>query len=509
MPGRGYHAAVIPLFSPAQVRALDERAIRGGTSSLALMERAAGHLARAIADLAGRSYGLRVTLLCGRGNNGGDGIAAGRRLLAMGAAPLVVLVGGEDALGADGVVQLRRYRAIGGRLVPTAAEALESADVAVDCLLGTGASGAPRPPYDDAVDALNAFAGPVIACDLPTGVDADTGAVPGRAVHADLTVTLGAHKRGLALWPARAYVGKELLGDLGLLTPADEPSAEVLEPADIANLVPPLPPEAHKRTRGVVVILAGSPGMAGAAIMVARGAMGAGAGLVTVATGDTSLVTATVPEAFTAKVPDDDPDRAFEVVASRVEDADALAVGPGLGHGEAASALVHRLVREIDLPLVLDADGINAFRDQGDALRDHASSLLTLTPHEREFARLLGAGGIQAWAARATVVGEMAKAWNAVVVAKGPGSIIGTPDGRLWINPTGSPALGTGGTGDVLTGMTTTLLAQRTDAESVAAGVYIHGLAGELAARNSATRSVSALDVAAAIPNALRAVGVG
>jgi len=498
---------VIGLFTPAQVRAMDERAIAGGAPAATLMERAAGHLARAVVARGGRGYGLRVALLCGKGNNGGDGIAAGRRLVALGASPAVVLVAGEDALGEQGRDQLRRYRAAGGRVAGSVVEALAAADVAVDALLGTGASGEPREPFLAAVAALNGFAGAVVACDIPTGVDADTGGVAGAAVHADLTVTLGARKRGLALWPARGYVGAEALGDLGLLTGAEEPVAEVLEPADAAALLPPPRPDGHKRTRGVVVILAGSEGMAGAAVMVARGAMAAGAGLVTVVTGNPDLVSAVVPEAFTARVTADDPDAAFAILASRLEGADALAVGPGLGHDAAARALVQRIVREVDLPLVLDADGLNAFRGDADALTGHASRLLALTPHARELARLVGSSGHGVWAQRTTLVPERSKAWDAVVVAKGPGSMIAAPDGRVWINPTGSAALSTGGTGDVLTGITATLLAQRAEADAVAAAVYLHGLAGERAAARLATRSVTALDVAVAVPVALRVLG--
>lgn len=494
---------MIPLYTPAQVRALDERAAAAGTPVRQLMERAAGHLARAAVELGGRAYGLRVALLCGRGNNGGDGIAAGRRLLRLGAAPTVALVAGEDALGAEGVDQLRRYRAAGGRVAGSVAAALSGADVAVDCLLGTGASGAPRWPFDAAVDALNAFAGPVLACDLPTGVDADSGQVPGTAVEADVTLTLAARKRGLALWPARFHVGREVLGDIGLDL-ADQPVAGVPELGDIAALVPRPVQIGDKRSRGVVVVLAGSPGMAGAAILVARGAMAAGAGLVTVATGDPDLVTAAVPEALTARVPPDDPEQAFEVVATALRGADALGIGPGLGHDRATVALVRRLVREVGVPLVLDADGINAFRGEGDALADHAAPLLALTPHERELARLVD--GEDVWSRRAEVVPDRAKAWNAVVVAKGPGTLVAAPDGRVWVNPTGSAALAHGGTGDVLTGMTTTLVAQRPDPGSVAAAVYLHGLAGERAAARSHPRSVTALDVAAAVPEALSAL---
>jgi len=495
-----------PLFTPEQVRAMDQRAIAGGVPAEVLMDRAAGHLARGIVRAGGRAYGLRVALLCGRGNNGGDGLAAGRRLLGMGAAPVAVLVAGEEALGPDGLRELGAYRAAGGLVTGSAEAALAGADVAVDCLLGTGARGAPRPPLDAAVRALLAFPGPVVACDLPTGVDADTGAVAEPAVRADLTVTFGARKRGLALWPAKGHVGEEVAADLGLLTSADEPVAQVLEPADVAALVPPPSPDAEKRTRGVVVVLAGSPGMVGAAIMCARGAQRAGAGLVTVATADPTLVTAAVPEALTVLVPADDPDRAFQVVASRLEDADALAVGPGLGHGPAASALIRRLVREVDLPVVLDADGINVFRGEGAALADHAGPLLVATPHARELARLTGLEVDQAYAQRVTLLPERAAAWGVTLVAKGPGTLVAAPDGRAWVNPTGSPALSTGGTGDVLTGMTATLVAQRPDPASVAAAVWLHGSAGQFAAAATSARSATALDVAAVIPRTLSEV---
>lgn len=497
---------MIPLFTPQQVRAMDQRAFAAGVPEAALMERAAGHLARAVLQAGGRGYGLQVAILCGKGNNGGDGLAAARRLRSAGAQATVVLL--EGAANARGLVadQLRRWRAAGGRVVVRVEDAFTGADVAVDCLLGTGASGAPRPPYDAAIAALNAFDGPVVACDLPSGVDADTGNVPAMAVDADVTVTLGAYKRGLMLWPARGYMGRLILGDLDLVTGDDQPVAEILEPADVAGLLPPPPPDAEKRTRGVIVALAGSPGMAGAAILVARGAMAAGAGLVTVATGDPDLVTAAVPEALTARVTPEDPGGAFQTVMSRLEYADALAVGPGLGHHGPTATLVHRLVREVEVPVVLDADGLNVYRHNGDALADHAAPLLVLTPHARELARLVGsdAGEPDVWSRRTALVPEKAKAWNAVLVAKGPGSMIAAPDGRVWVNPTGGAALSTGGTGDVLTGITATLVAQRREPESVAAAVYLHGLAGEKAGERLGSRSASALDVASSVPEALR-----
>lgn len=509
--------ALIPLFRPEQVQAMDRRAFERGITSASLMERAAGHLARGIVHAGGHGYGLRAGILCGKGNNGGDGIAAARRLLAAGAAPRVYLVGGEDGLSEDAALQLRRWRAVGGRVVASLDEALHEVDVTVDCLLGTGASGEPRPPYDDAVRALNQMSEEhgtrVVACDLPTGVDADTGGVPGLATRADLTVTLGAHKRGLWLWPARGYTGTLALGELGIVDAGDEPAAHMLEEVDVGRLVPPPARDGHKRSQGVVVILAGSPGMSGAATLVARGAMAAGAGLVTVATaaGARHMVAPTVPEALTVELPDNDPDAAFEQLASQLGGAQALAVGPGLGHSDPEVRLVRRIVAEVDIPLVLDADGINAFRHEGGALAEHASPLLTLTPHAREFGRLFEGGGDGPgeepnWVQRATVVPDCAAKWGAAIVAKGPGSMTAAPDGRVWVNPTGSGALATGGSGDVLTGMTATLVAQRPEPESVAAAVYLHGLAGEIAEEQYTARPVTALDVARALPQAFRRI---
>jgi hydroxyethylthiazole kinase-like uncharacterized protein yjeF len=347
---------------------------------------------------------------------------------------------------------------------------------------------------------------PVVACDIPSGVDADTGRVFGAAVRAGLTVTLGAHKRGLWLWPARGYCGHLVCGELGIVGPDDEPDAWVLQARDVTALVPPPPLEGDKRTRGVIVVLAGSPGMTGAAVLVARGAFAAGAGLVTVVTNEVDLVTTSVPEALTAKVELADPDATFAVLARRLEGADVLAIGPGLGHDEPVVALIRRIIREVNLPIVLDADGINAFRHDGEALAEHAAPLLALTPHVREFRRLLTVSDDDFWARRITLVPEKASAWGAVLVAKGPGTIISAPDGRVWVNPTGSAALATGGTGDVLTGLIATLVAQRPEPDSVAAAVWLHGAAGEAAEARLRARSVTALDITTAVPSVLRSL---
>lgn len=496
---------MIPLYSPQAVRAMDERAFARGVSSATLMERAAGHLARAVLAVTGHAYGCVPAFVCGKGNNGGDGIAAARRLLDAGARPRVCLVVPADELGDDAAAQLRRWRARGGRVHTEVHTALQDADVAVDCLLGTGARGEPREPYRSAVEAVTASGLPVVACDVPTGVDAATGAVPGVAIRAAVTVTLGAHKLGLWVWPARGHAGRVVLGELGIVDDGDVPDACAWSPGDVAAHLGSLPADADKRDRGVVVVLAGSAGMTGAAVLTARGALAVGAGLVTVATPPAAqpIVAASVPEALTVAVRSDDSDGAFRVLAEHLERATVLAVGPGLGLGQATVDLVRRVVAEVDLPLVLDADGLNAFRHHGDALAERVAGCCTLTPHRRELARLVGPEPGRLWEQRVERLPELARRWRSVIVAKGPASLIAAPDGRRWCNPTGSVALATGGTGDVLTGMTAALLGVDSRPESVVAAVHLHGRAGELAAARRGTRSVTAGDVAAAVPAAL------
>ena len=482
---------------------MDARAFARGVAPAALMDRAAGHVARAVLRAGGRRYGLRVAIACGKGNNGGDGLAAGRKLLRAGASPVCVLVAGEEALGEDGRRELSAYRRAGGRVADDLAAALDSAHVAVDCLLGTGARGEPRPPFDAAVAALNRGAAVVVACDLPTGVDAVTGAVPGEAVWADVTVTLGAHKRGLWLWPGRGRCGELVLGELGIRDGAEAPVAHVLEAADVAALLPAVDPEAHKRSRGVVLVVAGSRGMTGAAVLVARGAMAAGAGLVQVATEAPEQVTAAVPEAITVALDLADPDATVPRLCGLAERADAVVLGPGLGLREGTQRVVRQLVARLDRPLVLDADGLNAFRHDGDALRDHAAPLLALTPHRAELARLVATDEDDVVRRRTDLVPDRARAWDAVLVSKGPGTLIAAPDGRTWVNPTGSAALATAGSGDVLSGILGGLLAARPDPATVAAAVWLHGRAGELAGARQGARSTTAGSIADALPGAL------
>lgn len=496
---------MIPLFAPWQVRAMDQRAFARGVSEAALMERAAGHLAHDVRRLLGRRYGVRVAILAGKGNNGGDGFALADRLADLGSHPVVCSV--HDPREVEGLPadMLARWRRRGGPVTTDPERALAGADVAVDCLLGTGAQGAPREPEAGAVAALRRFDGPVIACDAPTGVDAASGAVADHAVRATRTVTLGAHKVGLWLPPARHHAGDLLLGDLGIVDVGDEPVAWVLEPGEVAARSPAPEPDVHKKARGVVTIVAGSPGMSGAAALVARGAQAGGAGLVRIATPAAArdIVAGLVPEALTVALPNH-AGEAADAIEAACADADALAIGPGLGTSDGARTLVGEVLSRVAVPTVVDADGLNALAADPGPLTERAAPALALTPHPGELARLVGGASGDVLSQRLSLAGERAIEWDAVVVAKGPATVVASPDRRTWVTPIGGPELATGGTGDVLTGMIAAAMAAGGGSESIAAATWVHGRAGQVAAGSRHPRTVTATDVAGAVGVALR-----
>lgn len=496
---------MIPLFAPWQVRAMDQRAFARGVPEAALMERAAGHLAHNVRRLLGRSYGVRVAVLAGKGNNGGDGFALASRLADMGGHPMVCSV--HDPARVDGLPgeMLARWQERGGPVTSDPQRALARADVAVDCLLGTGAQGAPREPEAGAVAALARFDGPVVACDAPTGVDGDTGTAAEPAVRATRTVTLGGHKVGLWLPPARHHAGEIVLGDLGIVDAGDEPVAWVLEPGEVSERCPAPEPGVHKKARGVVTVVAGSPGMSGAAALVARGAQAGGAGLVRICTPAAvrDVVAGLVPEALTVALPNHAREAA-DTIEAACADADAMAIGPGLGGSDGARQLVAATLARVAAPTVVDADGLNALARDPEPLTERAAPALVLTPHPGELARLVGTSSADVLSQRLALSGDRAVAWDAVMVAKGPATVVASPDRRTWITPTGGPELATGGTGDVLTGMIAAALAADGGPESVAAAAWVHGRAGELAAQASHPRTITATDVAAAVADALR-----
>lgn len=505
-------AASLPLLDAAAARAGDHAAVAGGDTWAGLMGRAAGHLARTVTTLAGRAYGLRVAIVVGKGNNGGDGWAAAQRLQERGAQAWVVALDGLDVeVSAEAAAYRAAWLAAGGRTATGTGEldaALTWCDVAVDALLGTGISGAPRGAAGEAARALlRAHRGgtPVVACDVPSGVSSDDGSAPDGAVRADLTVTFGGLKRGLLLHPGAAHAGRVVVGELG---PGYDPGPQPWAALGPAGAAPPAyEPHTEKRARGTVLVVAGAVGTSGAAALAGAGALAAGAGLVTVATPEPvrAEVAGHHPSLMVRGLPVDEQGEVDGGSLHALPDLagfGAVVVGPGLGHGPGARELVAHL-RGTAARLVLDADGLNVHRDDPGALAEHTGALV-LTPHERELARLGGGSdGPDAWAHRVERVPRLAVELGATIVAKGPGTLVAAPDGRIWVTPVGGPALGSGGTGDVLAGVVGTAVASEADVPlAVARAVWWHAAAGERAGAGVADRA-TALDLLAALPPTL------
>lgn len=451
----------------------------------ALMQRAAAGLAATCADALARVYGSRIVLLTGSGDNGGDTLYAGARLARRGAGVTAVLLT-PDRTHPEALKAL--LRAGGTTATPaTAAGLIHHADLVLDGIVGIGGKGGLRPEAAHLADLVAASPATVIAVDLPSGVEPDTGEVHGAAVRADLTVTFGTHKPGLLIDPAREYAGTVRLIDIGLAdTLPATPTLESLQHTDVAALLPHPSQESDKYRRGVVGIAAGSTRYPGAAVLAVAGALRGGAGAVRYVGPAADAVLARFPETL---VSDSGPKK-----AGRVQ---AWVTGPGAGDDVApvAEAL------STDVPVLLDADGLR-LADR-ETVRTRTAPTL-MTPHAGEAAALLGVSREEVESARLTAVRDLAHAYNATVLLKGSTTLIATPtpDAPVRVNPTGTPWLATAGSGDVLSGLMGSLLAAGLtplDAASVAA--YLHGLAGRYAANGAPT---GAHDVAEAIPAAWR-----
>lgn len=496
---------MIEVRSVSQVRAAEEEAFRSVPDGT-LMQRAAFALAisctNLLRDLRGQVVGARVVLLVGSGSNGGDALWAGAMLARRGCRVDAVCV--SDRAHPEGAEALRRA---GGQFhVGPAAALIADADLVVDGILGIGGSGGLRPEAAALADACNASDAVVVAVDLPSGVDADTGAVDGLAVMADVTVTFGAVKPGLLVAPGCHHSGGIQLVDIGLHF-ADEPVAVVMDPDDVVAWVPEPDDDTYKYRRGVVGVAAGSGPYPGAAHLVTAAARHANVGMVRYLDRGDGVAPTVVAE-FPDVVVDGSP-------PSEQQRATAWGCGSGFT-GDTADALAVAAVLEAAVPVVLDAGALSVVAES-EEVRDRIVSrsrdglVTVLTPHEGEFERLrpgLLTGSPGRLAAAVAASSELA----AVIVLKGPGTVIATPRGSVWIDTEGTADLGTAGSGDVLTGLVAAMMAGAwTDgvrdpellAEAVAAGVWLHGRAGRLAGRGG---PATATDIAAAVAEAIASV---
>jgi hydroxyethylthiazole kinase-like uncharacterized protein yjeF len=451
------------------------------------MQRAAAGLAAACAGLLGRVYGARVVLLVGGGDNGGDALYAGARLARRGAGVVAVPLA-RDRVHEGGLAALL---AAGGRVADDPFEVLASADLVLDGITGIGGRGGLR---QDAVPVARAARGSdavIVAVDLPSGVEADTGQVQGEALHADATVTFGTYKPGLLIDPAKEYAGTVRLVDIGLEEHLPSvPALEALQHADLARMLPVPAAESDKYRRGVVGVVAGSARYPGAAVLCVAGALRGGAGAVRYVGPAADAVIARFPECLVHAGP---PGK-----AGRVQ---AWAVGPGLGD----DAGVVEEVLASDVPVLIDADGLRLL--DAAAVRERSAPTL-LTPHAGEAAALLGVGREEVEASRLDSVRELAARFGATVLLKGSTTLVAAPDGEespVRVNPMGSSWLATAGSGDVLSGLAGSLLAAGLGARDAgSAAAYLHGLAARHAAAHGTP--ITALEVAEALPAAWRDV---
>lgn len=495
------------VVTAAEMRSIDQAAVeRYGIPEQVLMELAGLALAERAWSMINGSSRRRVVVFVGKGNNGGDGCVAARHLHNRGATVRVVIVDAPGKLGRQCARQLDIVERLGIDIVQLSKETerkvqfhAAAADLLIDALLGTGSRGAPRGVARSAIELINEADKPVLAADMPSGVDADTGAVAGAAVRADATVTFGLPKIGLLIGPGRELAGRWSVADIGLpkeLLQAG--SRSFVLPGLVKPLLPARPADGHKGTFGRVVVVGGAVGMAGAPMLAARGAQRVGAGLVLMSGPEQlhPVFAVGVPEAVGLPLPQVNGGVAATAAAQvlqALDKASVLVLGPGLGRSDDVRSLVTKVLpgaRAAGVPVVLDADGLNALADgggpskvlgsDGGAPAGDGAPWLVLTPHPGEMARLCRTSVAEVAARPLELAAEHARRWRAVVVLKGSPTVVAEPGGHVFINGSGSAALASGGTGDVLAGVIGGFIAQgASTVDAAVLGVYVHGAAGD------------------------------
>jgi NAD(P)H-hydrate epimerase len=509
------------VLSAAQMREADRRTIEDiGVPSAVLMENAGRQVVAAMDSTFEGLSAMRIAVLCGAGNNGGDGFVVARVLAGRGQSVTPVLVGASARVQGDARRNLEALRALGVDVVEiddAAAWELHgadilSADLIVDALVGTGLTRPLSGLIETIVDDLNDKPTPVVSIDVPSGLGADSPETIGPVVRAALTVTLAAPKVALVVPPGEDVAGTLAVADIGVpasvVDTLEGPRIELVTRDMARAIVPARARDSHKGDYGHVLVVAGSPGRTGAAALAAFGALRSGAGLVTVASGAASvpIIAALGAEYMTIALPTEgDATVGLAALAAILEvDADAIVVGPGLGRSPSTQAFVHALVEQAAVPIVIDADALTAFAGSADRLVAREEQDLIITPHPGEMARLTGLSIEEVQTHRIAVARDFASTHRLHVVLKGHRTIIATPEGGVFINLTGNPGMATAGSGDVLAGAVAAWAAQLLDVEAACTlGVYLHGLAGDLAEAEDGQVGLIAGDIAARLGDAV------
>ena len=439
--------------------------------------------------------GAKVVILSGPGNNGGDGLVIARQLSRAGYSASLWSTEKAGAYRGDASVNEKHLQKISYPLnrltepndLDLFRDEIDSADILVDALFGIGLDRDISGLYEKVIETVNAGRKPVLAIDIPSGINADTGAVMGCAVRANWTITYAFPKKGLFMYPGAEHTGKVLVGDINIPDfLVEDEKVELLTHEFIRNNLPPRPADSHKFSLGSTLIVAGSVGMTGAAVLAAQSALQSGSGIVYLAAPRSvcSAMETKLVEVISVPLPEKedgiiDP-KAVDIIIEKAKNCDAMAVGPGLDTGQSTSDLLYKLVQLSPIPLVLDAGALGALGSKMNMLRS-ARHQPVVTPHPGEMARLIGKTAQQVQSNRLETAMVNASLWNCIVVLKGPNTVIATPEGRARINPTGSPVLATAGSGDILTGMIASFISQgMTSEKAAAAAAYLHGLAGDL-----------------------------
>jgi hydroxyethylthiazole kinase-like uncharacterized protein yjeF len=515
------------IVSALEMREIDRATTdRFGVPSLTLMENAGSAVVRFI--LSDYPQARRISVICGKGNNGGDGFVVARQLAESGRVVRVLLLCGPEELRGDAAAMFQRLSILpqvmrdAGALSSADTAPIFSADLIVDAILGTGFKPPVSPLYAAAISRMNGSTAPIIAVDIPSGADADAMQPQNSAIaRADAVVTFTA--------PRPAHIFAQLTSGPTLIAPIGSPPEVIVSslglhlstPPDFASLLAPRQRDANKGSYGHVLVVGGSRGKAGAAAMAGFSALRAGAGLSTVATAVSVLPTVAGfhPELMTEPLDETEAGtislRSLESgqIGPLVERKTVLAIGPGISRHRDTSEFVRAVVQKFDTPMVLDADALNAFEGAATRLNGRGRSLV-ITPHPGEMSRLTGmsVSGIQS--DRVNVAKKFAREHELIVVLKGHRTLIASPDGDVWVNPNGNPGMATGGTGDVLTGIIAGLIAQHTRSvlAATALAVFLHGLAGDLARETLGENSMVATDLIRFLPAAFedaRKTGTG
>ncbi len=506
-----------------EMRELDRLTIEQfGVPGLTLMERAGEAIAEAIVKRFSGIARRGVLIVAGKGNNGGDGLVVARLLKKKRIPCEVALLARQDELSPDATQNLRAFLKLKGKVSEIASgnfdrlsQRLSKNGLLVDAILGTGMKNEVRGLFAEAITLMNASGLPIVAIDIPSGLDSDKGTPLGVAIQAEMTVALGYPKLGEVIYPGLDYVGDVVVGDIGIDARAVAqvaPRTELLERREVGWLVPRRAADSHKGSYGHLLVVAGSRGKTGAAVLACRAAMRSGAGLVTLAASRSlnSIFASSLVEIMTEPLRENSREEMEPLSDDEwrmlLERKNALLFGPGIGVNDTTRNIVRWLLRNLDMPWVIDADGLNNLALELNRLR-HAKRAPILTPHPGEMARLIGKDTAAVNADRVGIARSFAVEHRCHLVLKGARTLIASADGKVFINPTGNPGMASGGMGDVLAGMITALLGQGLGAEdAMKLGVYLHGFAGDRVAAAKGEIGLIASDIIDDLPAALSAV---